>query len=329
MIHEFAVEPELIFEWAENRRDTAIFGNSFGLGHPRILARYPGNWDQQATRHADATYRRLMAAARSPEEEGRIETQKKRFDALMTRLVNNNVTLEREHLAFHEAKSWADNAVAHAPNPFHAIVARTKSSKSDYILTGDELYDHPRWKLKRSHMIARDANSITAAVTPILKRCQAVTFVDQYFHPNKTAEMGLLKTYLQILSATPRKDPPRIEVWCTEPKGVPWPTAATEFKNLNLGAELDVGWSIRIVCYRRRGGGEQIHNRYILTDIGGLVFAAGLSSGPKGSHDDITVMELDQYEHRNKQYSDPTTAFLLDPAESLTIHGTRRPPKTS
>lgn len=329
MIHEFVVEPELLFEWAKSRRDYAYFIDSFGRGHFRILARYPGNWKARAVQYAEASYKELITAAHTIEEKGDVTARKQRFDALMDVLVRNNVTIGRGDLAFLEQNSWVDNAVRHAPNPFHAIVARTKHQNSDYVLAGDELYDHPRWKLKRSHVLARDVNSIVAAVKPILQRCQYVTFIDQYFHPGSAKHIDLLRAYLQILSAVPRNAPPRIEIWCAEEgKGKPWPSTATDFANLNLGAELDVGWSVRIICYRQETGGEQVHNRYILTDIGGVVFAAGLASGSRGTHDDITVMELEQYERRSKQYKDPTTAFFLKPGESLTIDGSR-PPKSS
>ncbi len=327
MIHEFAVEPELLFEWAENRGDFAYFSAAFGLGHPRILARYPGDWKKRASQHAEASYQRLMTAAHSDEEKGRVQTRMARFLALMDSLIRNNTTIGRGNLMFSEKTSWVDNAIAHAPDPFHAILARSKHVNSDYVVVGDELYDHPRWKLKRSHVIPRDFNSIVAAVKPILQRCRSVTFVDPYFHPGSTKHIDVFRAYLRILSARPRESPPRIEVWCTEQEGKPWLEMTTDFQNLNLEAEMDVGLSVRVVCYRKQRDGEQVHNRYILTDIGGIVFAAGLAPGSKGAHDDITVMELEQYEHRSQQYSESTAAFYLKPGESITIHGTRSPQK--
>jgi|GEM_PF-6509960 len=58
-----------------------------------------------------------------------------------------------------------------------------------------------------------------------------------------------------------------------------------------------------------------------------FVFAVGLDSGRRGSHDDITVMELEQYDRRYMQYSESTAAFYLKPGESITIDGTRSPKK--
>ena len=43
MIHEYALEPELVATWG-NRHDYRYFLEKFGLGQPRIVSRYPERW---------------------------------------------------------------------------------------------------------------------------------------------------------------------------------------------------------------------------------------------------------------------------------------------
>ena len=53
---------------------------------------------------------------------------------------------------------------------------------------------------------------------------------------------------------------------------------------------------------RQKQDGEQLHNRYILTDLGGVTFGTGLDEGDEGETDDITLMDRGQYELRWSQY---------------------------
>ena len=57
---------------------------------------------------------------------------------------------------------------------------------------------------------------------------------------------------------------------------------------------------VQLVLLRlsERPGGQRLHNRYILTDVGGLVFGADLDDGADGETDDVTLMDRTQYELR-------------------------------
>ena len=73
--------------------------------------------------------------------------------------------------------------------------------------------------------------------------------------------------------------------------------------------------------------GEQLHNRYILSDFGGVSFGYGLDEGNEGERDDITLMDRDQYKLRWCQYSgDPPAAFDQE-GTPVEVVGTRRLPK--
>lgn len=67
-----------------------------------------------------------------------------------------------------------------------------------------------------------------------------------------------------------------------------------------------------------------LHNRYILTDLGGVAFGIGLDDGKKGETDDITLMNRDLYELRWSQYGgDPPSGFEQE-GDSIEVEGTRR-----
>ena len=78
-------------------------------------------------------------------------------------------------------------------------------------------------------------------------------------------------------------------------------------KRLPRCVPKDVRLSIRVVS--QRIGGEQLHNRYTLTDVGGLIFGAGLDEGATGEIDDVALMDLPQYELRWSQHAKEPMAF--------------------
>jgi hypothetical protein len=63
-----------------------------------------------------------------------------------------------------------------------------------------------------------------------------------------------------------------------------------------------------------------LHNRYILTDLGGVSFQHGLDTGADGETDDISRLDLDQYIFRCKQY-DPAAPAFDSAADPLMIIG--------
>jgi hypothetical protein len=54
-----------------------------------------------------------------------------------------------------------------------------------------------------------------------------------------------------------------------------------------------------------------LHNRYILTDIGGVSFGVGLDDGIDGETDEVTVLEDMTYQFRWAQFAGPAPAFEL------------------
>ncbi len=75
-----------------------------------------------------------------------------------------------------------------------------------------------------------------------------------------------------------------------------------------------------------RPDGERLHNRYILTDLGGVSFGIGLDDGNEGETDDVALMGREQYDRRWSQYGgDPQMGFQ-QVGMPVEVVGTRRIP---
>ena len=83
---------------------------------------------------------------------------------------------------------------------------------------------------------------------------------------------------------------------------------------------------MRVVIRRltQKPDGERLHNRYILTDLGGVAFGVGLDDGGAGETDDLTLLERAVYELRWGQYGgNPPTEFLQE-EEPFEVVGQRK-----
>jgi hypothetical protein len=101
-----------------------------------------------------------------------------------------------------------------------------------------------------------------------------------------------------------------------------------EQEAIKMAARLPAGFTIEFVRWTQKSGGEKLHNRYVLTDLGGVALGMGLDTGDTGETDDLLLLPRAQYEHRWSQYVANDGAF--DCADTpATVLGTRasRPTK--
>jgi hypothetical protein len=310
VIYDYAIEPELVATWgalAEYR----FFADKFGLGTPRILAEFPRrkNWR-----------RRVLETATSARLDG-LELSR------VTALVNwlSEVVAARQTEAYDGQKAWLANAeTEHARRPFHAILARQNPSGRDHVITGEALYDPGQVRLNPVREVAarRVACELASQVGPMLRICSRVVFVDPRFRATEPRFTNALRAYLVEYAAT--RDPATADV-------------ALLVSNLDLGEALvrrdcaaylprfvPRGMRLRVACLGQRPGGEKLHNRYILTDVGGVKFGVGLdehsASGSENETDDISLLSRELYVRRWEQYAGSALAFDL--VESFEVTGT-------
>lgn len=294
MIYEYALEPELVATWG-NRQDSRYFAEKFGLGQPRIVSRYPRRW------------KRLVLEAL-----GRVDNvEPARVVELVQRLSEKMV--HRREYVWDPGRTWSDNARAeHERAPFHAILARQNADGHPRVLIAAELNDAtPLWAVPRAVAIARRAADMAAAVAAMLRIAEIVVFVDPYFGPDRPRHRRTLEAFLRATTDGRVVDgPARLEV---QTSGDEARTGARGFFEAECQRRLPgcipAGARLRVVRLVERPGGERLHNRYILTDTGGVLFGAGLDDGDEGATDDVQLLERAQYEERWRQYAGDPSAF--------------------
>jgi len=298
MIHEFALDPSLLNNWDRFRYLTGKFGISEG----RLIARYPKHW------------KRMVYAALNNIG----EVERKRIVEWLMRIDDKMQTRVHE---WNNNVDWLRNAQdEHCRQPFHAILAQENPSAHSCVLTYDELDDStPRWTIQREKVVTREAQQLATEVSPLLRNAKTIIFIDPHFEPWKHRLTKTLKAFLEVcLIGRISSKPARVEF---HTKSKPEQNNFAEECQRHLPQKIPIGISVKIVRWQERTGGEGLHNRYILTERGGIRLAWGLDEGGSAQTDDLSLLESDVYTIRWHQYCGNRPAFDL--VDIVVIHGMR------
>ncbi|GBE12081.1 MAG TPA: hypothetical protein ENG91_04915 [Desulfobacteraceae bacterium] len=301
MIYEYALEPEMVAAWCD-RHNHRFFIREFGLGQGRVVSRYPKTWAKKVWDSFDGTS----------------QVDRKRLEELLVRLKETMVK-RRDYVWDDALESWLENALQeHARHPFYTIMARTNPEEQQDILTETDLAgeDIAKWDVHHGITVNRKAPDMAAAIKMMLGRCRWVKFIDPYLSQCKSGHKRSLTAFMDILKAEKPVGPPgKIEIH-TNGDG-----ATIDYLKNFYEKIIPDGIQVTIYQWREKPAGQRLHNRYILTDLGGVSFHHGLDTGADGETDDITRLDREQYELRCKQYDSAAPAF--DYAEDpLEISGT-------
>lgn len=308
MIHTYALEPELLVTWAKGEEYRFIHG-SFGLGTPRAMLELPEfmEWKSKV----------LRAAA-----DGQLtELQYKRVEHLLR--IFDDHRYRRDDSIYDDLVSWLENAEQeHGRKPFRAILATDNPRKHPAVAVSSRIDPHePRWTCPTGANPARTPEALEALLRPMLSNCRALHLVDPHFGPENARHRNVLVALTRALPANTE-----IHVHCTvkreDPVVVP-SLAFFEEAAAQIAPRLPPTITVRFVRWKEKKGSDRLHNRYVLTDLGGVSLGIGLDAGKPGETDDVLLLPHAQYRLRWKQYAldDGTFERLDAPAP---IRGARR-----
>lgn len=289
MIYEFAVEPTALGSWNNFR----YIVDQFGIDHGRLISRFPGMWKKMV----------YEACSNCKEvERKRIEEKLKGIDS---KLLRNNRIYDAD-------KDWLTNAEnQQLTNPFRAIIASNNPRAHDHVILAHDLDDsHPLWKVDREISVHRKAAALAKCASKLLFLSKEILFIDPYFNPEKTKFMNVMKCFLEF--ALQGVSPTRIEVHSeydfeTDPDPEEWKEMCQEaFEPL-----IPKGMKMKIVRWTEKFGGEKLHARYLLANIGGLRYETGLDEGKTGETTDVSILDIALYEKRWTNYQKETAAYDL------------------
>lgn len=293
MIHAFALEPKLVASWA-TRAEFRLVHDKFGLGTPRVLLEVPDFVDWK-----NAVY---LAAS----EMGLTDTDLKRLELLFGIFTEHRC--RRDSGAYDALVGWLENAEhEHKRLGFRAILATENPRRHSAVVIGEDvgLPKAKLWACETRATLPRRSADVAARLSAMLKNCRALHLVDPHFGPENSRHRNVLEALAEIVAGN--ETPTLVRLHCGDARELKF----FEEQSAAMAERLPTGLAIEFVRWRERRGSEQLHNRYVLTDLGGVALGAGLDEGKPGETDDLFLLSRSQYELRWSQYVRPAGAFDL------------------
>jgi hypothetical protein len=278
MLAEFALEPRLLHNWDRFQRLVSLFGVAQG----RLISRFPKKWQQMV----------LDAVTCGPVEKAKIEEALRRLlkDRLFPRYHEWRVDI-----------AWLDNAIAeHGKRPFHAILCAGGLPGNDDVVDASDL-DVTALPVKMHagppQLVTRSAQDLAAATRLLFQFSRKIVLMDRNFAPDKARYREPLAEMLRFcLNEFAR--PRQVEVELHFGHRVL--ENAADFRascSAHLQDMIPEGMILNVVRWNH----DDLHNRVIITDRGGIQLGEGLDEpNPMSTRTDdlltllapVTVAEL-------------------------------------
>ena len=309
MIYEYALEPELVASW-HDRLLGRFFVEHFGFGTGRVVSRYPKKWRKLVWEAFQAVF---GAAA------GEIE--RKRVEELLARLTAAEV--RRPGCVWDDACAWLENAEReNERRPFHAILSRGNPRGQPNVVRADDiLTGTPEiWLAPGSIVVERTAASMANCVASMVRAATQILLVDPHFRASRPRYRNSLGDYLGLVRIGVPQVTVELHAGHVADDAPDWDTFRRECER-HLPSLVPAGLTLIVRRWTNRAGGERLHNRYVLTDIGGVQFGVGLDEGDPGTTDDVSRLHTKAYRRRMDDYAGAAPAFDLE--GELRISGRR------
>ena len=267
MLYEYALEPALLSNW----KDFLHFTEKFGFSEGRLISRFPKRWK--------GTVHDLLSKCDVHECS---EMQLKRVEELLFREDSDGRTFDDRMLArqheWNPEKDWLTNAeIEHGKRPFRAILAKENLRSKDFVLEGNSIEDGTQlFQVEKMPSVPRSADEMANLVGPVLRYAKEILLIDPHFGPENKRHRCLMEKLLA--AAIHGRDGfllERVEIHTSDKAD------ADFFQNealRQLPRRIPKGMKVRLFRWPENFN-ERFHNRFILTDRGGLSFGDGLDVG--------------------------------------------------
>ena len=282
MIREYAVEPEGMdsFEVIMN------IANLFSASEGRFISRFPSKW---------------LALVYSNVENLTDGLKKKIIVERLADFKKHKILLKTNR-AFDDSINWIENVVCQQEKlPFYAVITK-KEEDIENSLTFVDAFDkeHSLMRVNRTPRVRRTSEQMSKAISNLLQFSKHIIFVDSYFENLNGRHINPFIEFLNVIANRQNNIPiHKIEYHCGS--GVKIDHFKSEL-NRRVQRRIPNGLKIDIL----RWPSEKLHNRYILTDLAGVMFGIGLDEDTDGSkpYDEITLLDGDTYSDLWRLYND-------------------------
>lgn len=295
MIHEYAIDPEVVASWGKDY-NARIFRSAFGLGQPRWVSAFP----------TKSHWRKKFGEALESQKGNMGPVEQLRVVEKAKQLIETSIVRQSNPYQYN-GKTWVQNAIiAGLKSPFQGIIATSNPTNADQVIVADEveLKEIPRWDVRRAATPNRTVADIASELAPMLRIADEVAVIDPYFRANKRDRRIVLEGIIDQIVAGRTVAPPKTVTVLVAAYYERAPDLQT-FNDeclIKMPQHIKRGLEVTFVRLVQRQNGEKLHNRYVLTNHGGVKLGNTLEVDDSGASDDANLMDKDQYLVRAAQY---------------------------
>ncbi len=306
MIREFALEPRLVGTWTEDQ--ARYYRNQFSMDGGRVVSRWPAQWRNDVLRAFDES------------EYAGSTRRRKQLNLFLRKLKRRMIDRPESERTSESTAGWLPSALReHERCPFRAILAGSNPGGHSDVLLHDDIDDDPLWQVTRGVVVDRRAEAMADAIASTLRLSKRIVLVDPYFRPKRSENLEVLERFCErMFRSRPGTPPEQLTIlteFCIKRGEDGYFRDACKRE---LARRVPEGLRVVVRRLEPKKGRDEMHNRYVLTELCGIQFGFGLDTGKAGATDDITLLSEQQYRHRWKQYAqEPPSDFDIvgTPAE--------------
>ncbi len=302
MFEEFAIDPALIVQWEYFDK----LRGQFGFDKGRLIADFPHKGWKKAVAGL------LLANQNS-------SNPVRNYSTIAAWLSCNDGMrdhrLARAKRPYDQNKRWVLNAEDQAPS-FHAVLSHDKLDAQNLIQVTETtcLSDEPLFSIETQPRISRTNEGLIEIAKPLLQCASKIKWVDRYFDPQDAGNIGPFEYMLQWIGQTFAERPLTIELHVERRDSF---SEATK-RNYLLALRPLTSASVQLTVFFWKPGTENLHPRFLLTDVGGLQYDYGLDEGRHNLETTIVVLQSpSRWKDEWQRYSHETTDLDMDPTQHV------------
>lgn len=194
---------------------------------------------------------------------------------------------------------WFKNScAAHDVRPFRAIIVEGSNYENDSVLPKDlDLDDHDLWKNPNSIRVNRSAAEMIGSVHSMLECANELILIDRNFKPEESRFRNVLAKILRDLHTSPYG--PIINTIYYQ---VGDRLSENELERLCRRHILPMIPEGKKVSFCIRPW-DDLHDRFILTNIGGVSFSVGLDENLGGGVPEVRIVRLNDEDYKKELHT--------------------------
>lgn len=301
MLVEHFIEPEFLIEAASKTRNYKDFKREFDRQSPRVVGEIQ-------------KFRKFHANVLKTQGENVNELAKGRLVEILN-IIKEKCLVSRD-AQYDGAKPYLDNFIAaHQKAPTHVFCMG-----KEYAPLFDGIrhvfashFDEGIDSMRNQIAVRKSIDEMLASVKDFLRLSTTITFVDPYFSERAKMLNPMLKFIEAACTESPTKEK-HIRILYKSRDEAPNAryivdklTEKIDFQKLGLS-------SLKVIALAERDSGtrEKLHNRYIISNLGALIWGIGLDEDTSEVSDDVVLMDDQLYDKRHAQYCDLIAFDIAD-----------------